>query len=88
MPPIRSVTIGPTSATIIGTKGTRTFTYSTVPGNQDTPAKVEGFVNTWCSSNITECQVVCHVFSVSPLVVTFGTFNLGVSIPSNWWQDA
>ena len=88
MPPIRSVTILSTGATIISAGRTRTFRYQTVPSTLTTLASVETFANAWASTAILDCQVRMHVFQLTPLSLTVGTFDLGDLIPANWWADA
>ena len=84
MPPIRSVSIGTSQLDITGLAGAKTLVYSGVI--QISPAVAEAAVNTWLAANIPGCQVVCHVFSVSPLRFTVLTANNGFSIPANWWN--
>lgn len=86
MPPIRSIAIGADSVTINGVRGTRTFLASDIPPGS-TIAQAETFANTWLTNNILEAKVMVHVFSLSPLLWTIGTFNLGIAIPANWWAD-
>lgn len=88
MPPIRNITITPTQFSFTDKSGVaKTFVYSALPATQDTPAKAETFINTWCAANISDYQMVVHVFSISPVQLTVWTGNLGVTIPANWWVD-
>ena len=87
MPPVRSVTITPDSVTLVTVKGTRTLLASDIPQNQNTAAKAETWANTWLAANVLDCQVRVHVFSLSPLSWTCGTWNLGLPIPDGWWLD-
>ena len=87
-PPIRSVTIIDNQFVITSPFGTKTFTASLVPGTNTTIATVEAWINgTWIPANITQYQVQVHVFSLNPLKVTVGTWNLGAAIPANWWAQ-
>jgi hypothetical protein len=51
-------------------------------------AKIEAYINnTWIPAHIdtSQYQMVCHVFSVNPPVLTLWTANIGEPIPPNWW---
>lgn len=85
MPALRSVRATETLIEIVQASGTKTLLASSVPGSNDTAAKWETFANTWSASNILDCQVRVHVFSLTPLRWTVGTWNLGAVIDPNWW---
>jgi len=86
-PPIRSVVIVDNQFILKDYTGTKTFTASIIPAQNTTIAAIETWVNgTWIPANITTCQVQVHIFSLNPLRVTVGTWNLGAAIPANWWQ--
>jgi hypothetical protein len=68
------------------TGNTRTFLFSSLTAAQDTPTKAENFINlflTGLSSN--NYGMVCHVFSINPLVLTVATYDVDVTLKSNWW---
>jgi hypothetical protein len=51
-------------------------------------AKIEAYINgTWIPAHIdtSAYQMVCHVFSVNPPVVSIWCGNIGEPIPPNWW---
>ena len=87
MPPVRSVQIADNSLTIRDKSGTRTLTASMIPLTQNTVAKVETWINTWLAANLVNYQARVHVFALSPLRVTVGTWNAGLPIEPNWWQE-
>ena len=89
MPSIRSVSITDNVVSFVDHRGvTKTLDASSIPQTQNTIAKVENYVNgTWIPANIDGYQMRVHVFSLNPLRVTVGTWNLGESIPANWWDQ-
>ena len=87
MPSIRSVTLTATDATFLSHRGSSVLTYSTLPAAQNTIAKAETWINAWLAVNVTACQTRAHVFQRTPLTLTVGTFDFGLSIPASWWQD-
>lgn len=88
MPSIRSISIADDSVSFVDSRGvTKTFSASSIPQTQNTTAKVENYINgTWIPENVTDYQMRVHVFSLNPLRVTVGTWELGASIPANWWD--
>lgn len=86
MPRISSLSVTSNSVTVIAAGTTRTFAKNTVPVN-GTAAQAEAFVDSWLASNVSEAQGRCHVITLSPLNIMIGFFNLGATIPSNWWAD-
>ena len=86
MPPVRAVSFGDNWLTLVDRTGTKTYTAAMLPGSVDTAQKAEDAINAWLVANITDYQVRVHVFSLSPLRVTVGTWNTGASIPQNWWN--
>lgn len=85
MPQVQSVVIGSDSVTIVQNGVTRTLLFADIPPQNNTAEKIENHANTWAATNLPLCQTRVHVFSVSPLLLTVGTWNLGVTIPSDWW---
>lgn len=60
-----------------------------VPQQFNTAQKLEDFLNSsWLSTNVTLYQVRVHVLSLTPMRMIVGTWDLGLAIPDNWWQDA
>ena len=88
MPPVRSIQLSSTRLTVIDKAGTKTLLATSVPSTQNTPEKIETWVNTWLAANLVDYQARVHVFSLSPLLWTIGTWNAGLAIPANWWADA
>ena len=88
MPSVRSIIISDNSVVITDSLGvTKTLSASDIPQTQNTVAKVENYINgTWIPANVTGYQMQVHVFSLNPLRVTVGTWELGASIPENWWS--
>lgn len=98
MPPVQSVKVLSDRIEIsdVSGQGKRTFLFSSLPVAQDTPTKAQNYINlflTGLSSN--SYGIVCHVFTVSPLTLTIGTYSIGqvsaenntpISLPSNWWE--
>lgn len=87
MPSVRSIIISDNSVVITDSLGvTKTLSASDIPQTQNTVAKVENYINgTWIPANVTGYQMQVHVFSLNPLRVTVGTWELGASNPENWW---
>lgn len=88
MPAVRSVKISDNVIEIDDFRGVKkTLKASSIPSSQNTIAKIENYINnTWIPANITEYQASVHVFSINPLRTTVGTWELGESIPANWWD--
>ena len=90
MPAIRQIEITDTNINFTDSKAgvKKTLSYVNISKGMNTVAKLEDYINTWLATNKQpDYQMVCHVFSVNPLVATLGTFNSDFSIPLNWWQD-
>lgn len=89
MPPVRSVLIGDNSLTISDHTGVKVLTYAQIPPTQNTPKKIETYINTvWIPANITGYAATAHVFSLNPLRLTLWTGDTGLSAPANWWVDS
>ena len=86
MPPVRSIDLTD-GLRLIDSTGTKVITAATIPAQQDTIAKAEGWCNTWLAGQISGYQAVVHVFALSPLRLTIYTAELGRTIPANWWVD-
>ncbi len=89
MPAIRRLTISGNSVSIVdGAGATKTFLYAALTAQQQASASAaETALNSWLATNLPGCQARAHVFSVNPIVATFGSFDLGLSIPTNWWSQ-
>lgn len=87
-PPIRYVSITDDIFEFTDCRSVRKIlNASAVPAGNVTPALAEAWVNNiWIPANITGFQMRVHVFSLSPLRVTIGTWNTGETISTNWWQ--
>ena len=87
MPAIRQIQINNSQIQINDRTGSKILSYSNIPSTMNTVTKAENWINTtWIPANITAYQAQAHVFSINPLVCTFGTWDLGLTIPLNWWQ--
>lgn len=87
MPSVRNITITPTSLTFTDHRGVvKTFLASDIPQSANTAAKAENFANSWCAANVDGYQMRVHVFTLSPLLFTVGTWNIGETINANWWE--
>lgn len=89
MPAIREIKFDKNSLTLVDHKTTHTFDVSKIPVGKDTIAKLELYINTvWIPSlNITDYQLEIHIFSVSPLVLTAFSADIGIKIPTDWWVE-
>ena len=89
MPPIRSVRCTDNRIEFTDYAGVaRVLTAAAIPQSQNTVARVENYLNTvWIPANVTGYQMRIHVFQLNPLRVTVGTWNMGLTIPTNWWED-
>lgn len=86
MPSVKSIQFNSTQLVIIDKDGTKTLLASQIPSSQNSVAKVETWINTWLAQNISGYQVLVHVFSITPLSFTVGTWELGMTPQANWWQ--
>lgn len=87
MPPVRSISCSADLIEILDQFGIKNLNGQLIPPAQNTPAKVENWVNTvWIPANIVGYQMRVHVFSISPVIATVGTWNLGETIDPNWWS--
>jgi hypothetical protein len=87
MPSVRFVKIEGDRFSFADHRGaTKVFLYSSLPGSANTIAKAETFANNWLASNVDGYQMRVHVFSLNPLRITIGTWDLGLDIPANWWE--
>lgn len=88
MPPVRAVSFVDDVLTIDDLRGQKVLLKSQAPANVNSIAKWETFANDWAATNIPDYQVRVHITSLTPLRGTIGTWNLGDTIPVNWWLDA
>lgn len=86
MPSIQKIQITKDNLVFGDRSGVKTLEFSNIPKTETSIAKVEAWVNNWLAANKGDYQMVCHVFSVSPIKLTVGTFDLGITIPANWWN--
>jgi hypothetical protein len=89
MPPVRTILTADNLIQFTDFKGIqRTLLAASIPVGNNTPSKVETFINTiWIPANVTDYQMRVHVFSIAPLRVALGTWNMNETIPPNWWED-
>jgi hypothetical protein len=87
MPHVQSVVVLSDRVTIVQNGATRTLLFADIPAQNNTAEKIETHANTWAATNVPLCQTRIHVFTVSPLRLTVGTWNLGAVIPENWWSE-
>jgi hypothetical protein len=66
--------------------GIREFLWEDIPPNF-TEAQIENFANNWLENNITNVQMRFKVLGMDPFYGTIGSWDLGVTIPDNWWMD-
>ena len=85
MPRLTSISCDNGVVTASNGQKTWTLTEAMIPAQQNTPAKVEAWANNWLAANVTECQVLIHVFSLAPLKMTVWTGTLGALVPVDWW---
>ena len=84
MPSVRSIDLT-NGLRLIDAAGTKVITAATIPAQQDTLAKAEGWRNTWLAGQVNGYQAVVHLFSLNPLQLAIYTAELGRAIPANWW---
>ena len=87
MPPIRFVTVADNEIHFEDCRNLRKDLLATdIPSGNNTVAKVEDYINnTWIPANVSGYQMLVHVISRNPLRVAVGTWNIGMTIPPNWW---
>ena len=87
MPSIRSISCDKNILKVLDRKATYIFDASKIPPDKNSVVKLENYINTqWIPSlEITDYQLEVHIFSVSPLLLTAYTANIGEKIPINWW---
>lgn len=87
MPRIRQVLCAVDRVLVDEKQRTYEFPFATLPKTQNSEAKAEAYLNSWLASRVTDYQVVAHVFSLSPLVVTLWVGDLDTKPPVDWWLE-
>jgi hypothetical protein len=90
VPPLRSIAFVDGVLTLDDFRGGgRVLATGTIPPAQNTPAKVETWINnTWVPANITGYQLVVKVFAITPTVqIQWMALDIGEPVPPNWWVE-
>lgn len=99
MPPVQAISVDKNRLTVRDARAVSTFDATQIPANKTLVADLEDYLNTVYLPSVVPTtaitlgtqpayQLVAHVYSVSPLVVTAWCANAEEPPPpADWWKE-